>query len=127
MTHTAHAQAVKPAVEALDTLDTLRDTYMRHTGADSRPTVRTDMLGGIGLVITYASTSTYALESRASGDGRFMHRVNREWYKSAADIPLTYRKARAIASSVESANAIELIAAQRAYETAYSAYRSSGL
>lgn len=124
---TTHAQAVRPAVDALDALDTLRDSYMKHTGADNRPVVRTDMLGGIGMVITYASTSTYALESRASGDGRFMHRVNLEWFKSAADIPMTYRKARAIALGVESANAPELIEAQRTYEDAYRAYRATGL
>lgn len=122
-----HAEAVAPAVAALDALDALRDAYARHTGANSRPVVRTDMLGGIGLVITYASTSTYALESRASGDGRYMHRVNLEWFKSAADIPSTYRKARVIALAVESANAAELIDAQRAYESAYAAYRATGL
>ena len=124
---TTHVEAVSPALDALDALDALRDAYATHTGLDRRPTVRTDLIGGIGLVITYASTADYMLESRASGDGRFMHRVNRDFYESATAIPAHYRKARAIALRVESANAAELLEAQRAYELEYARYRATGL
>ena len=122
-----HAEAVSPAVAALNVCDALGDAYAAHTGTDRRPVVRPDLVGGVGMVITYASTADYMLESRASGDGRFAHRVNLDHYASAADIPATYRKAKAIAARVESANAAELIEAKRAYGAAYAAYRATGL
>lgn len=123
---TTHAEAVRPTLDALDELDTLRAQYQADVGTTS-VTVRSDMVGGIGLVMTYVSTTNYMLESRASGDGRFMHRVNHDHYASAADIPTKYRKARAVALKVEALDASPLIEAQRAHAIAYAEYRKTGL
>lgn len=109
-------------IEAMKNLEAATGRYSQAIGTDSI-VVRTDMLDGVGMVIAYASTGEYALESRAAGDGRYTHRVNSEWYGTSQDIPKTFRKARTIAGAVESQDISGLLDAQRAYEAAYEAWR----
>ena len=121
-TATAHAEAVSPAVAAIDHLDALKAEYAENIGTDSI-VVRDDL----GIVIAYASTADYMLEARATADGRRAYRVNLNWYASAEDIPATYRKARAIAKRVEVTDVTPLLDAKAAHTDAYQAYRATGL
>lgn len=84
------------ASSTLAALETLEAKFEEVTGITS-VVIRPDL----GLVIGYASTSAYMLEARGVADGRVKFRVNLEWYDSAADIPNTYRKARAMAAQWE--------------------------
>jgi hypothetical protein len=74
------------------------DPATGHDGIVVRPDLR--------FVIVYASTATHMLESRADGRGNYWHRINRDTYASAADIPATLRKLGAIARAVETADAL---------------------
>jgi hypothetical protein len=87
------------------------ENYLQATGA-SRVVIRPDIDGG--TVIAYTSTADYMLEARRTIDGRHAHRVNLDWYLNAADIPATYRKARAVAQAVESVNVSELVSSFKA-------------
>jgi len=91
--------------------ETALENYLQATGA-SRVVIRPDIDGG--MVITYASTADYMLEVRSTLDGRRVYRVNLDWYASAADIPVTYRKARAVAEAVERASVSELVSSFKA-------------
>lgn len=85
-------------------------TFNPDTGNDGiviRPDLR--------FAIVYASTATHALESRADGRGQYWHRINRDVFTSAADIPASYRKLGAIARAVESADALTLVALNARY------------
>lgn len=84
MTTTTHAEAVAPVVVAIDHLDALKADYAEKTGTYSI-VVRDDF----GMVIAYASTGDYALEARATADGRRAYRVNLNWYATADAIPAT--------------------------------------
>lgn len=85
-------------------------TFNADTGNDGI-VVRPDL----GFAIVYASTSTHMLESRASGRGAYRHRINRDVFDSAADIPASYRKLGAIARAVESADTLTLTALDTRY------------
>lgn len=85
-------------------------TFNPDTGNDGI-VVRPDL----ALVIVYASTATHALESRANGRGAYRHRINREVFTSAADIPASFRKLGAIARAVETADALTLTALDTRY------------
>ena len=98
----SHA-AERALASAIGTLD----TNTNNTGVVVRADLR--------FVIVYASTATHALESRADGRGQYWHRINRDVYPSAADIPATYRKLGAIARAVEAAEAFTLAALDTRY------------
>lgn len=85
-------------------------TFDDSTGNDGI-VVRPDL----AFVIVYASTATHMLESRANGRGAYRHRINREIFSSAADIPASYRKLGAIARAVESADVLTLAALDTRY------------
>lgn len=67
--------------------------------AGGRSVYRADVLGG--LLINYNNTTDYTLETRVTRDGRHVFMINKSSYKSANDIPVTYRKARRIAGTIE--------------------------
>lgn len=118
-----HAESVAPVLEALDALDTLKASYASAIGTDSiviRPDIAT------GIIIVYASTSAYMLETRADRHGNHAHRVNLEWYKRAADIPAEYRKAKRIAEAVERHSAAALISAHETHRAELAAHRERG-
>lgn len=89
-------EATKRAIEWCDTLEAIRRKLEATTEARSA-IARPDL----GFCIFYASTSTHALEARATGRGQFAYRINRETFKCAEDIPTSYRKLRAIALKIE--------------------------
>ena len=123
MTTMTRAESIAPVLEALEALDTLKANYASAVGTDSI-VIRPDIAGGI--IIAYASTLTYALESRADRYGNHAHRVNLEWYKRAADIPAEYRKAKRIATAVERHSAAALIGAHETHRAELAAHRERG-
>lgn len=105
-------------------LEALEAKFTEATGVQS-VVIRPD----IGLVIGYASTSSYMLEARGVADGRYKFRVNLEWYDSAADIPDKFRKARALAMGWEN-NAdmfAPLLDASLANKLAYNEWREANI
>lgn len=77
---------------------TLEQTMNNLTGG--RSVYRGDILGG--LLINYYNTTDYVLETRVTRDGRHVFMIGKSAYRSANEIPMTYRKARRIAGAVES-------------------------
>lgn len=100
------------AHRAADTLGAALGVLDTDTG-NNGAVIRTDL----GMVIIYAQTATHALESRATGRGQYRHRINRDVFEHAADIPATYRKLGAIARAVEESDGLIL----RAIETRHAA------
>lgn len=87
------------------------------TGTLDNDTNSTDIVvrPDLGFVVFYASTATHMLESRADGRGKHWHRINRDFFESAADIPATYRKLGAVARAVEDADSLTLSALDTRY------------
>lgn len=98
MTATIH-----PAYALSVAADAAREALESHLGADD---VSVSIRPDLGLVLIYASTADYALESRVNAAGVSKHRINLEWYDTAADIPATFRKARTIAMRASDAGAL---------------------
>ena len=65
-----------------------------------RSVYRSDVLGGV--LINYFHTTSYALETRITRDGRHVFMIGKSGYKSANDIPVSHRKARNVAKTIES-------------------------
>jgi len=103
------SEASRRAIEWCDTLEATRRKLEATTEARSA-IARPDL----GFCIFYASTATHALEARANGRGQFTYRINLETFKSAEDIPASFRKLRAIALRIEAndANTLALLNAQ---------------
>ena len=68
--------------------------------AGGRSVYRADVLGGV--LINYNYMADYTLETRVTRDGRYAFMIGKSGYKSANDIPATYRKGRRIAGAIES-------------------------
>ena len=111
-THTTHdAFALRNESHAAQRALALHvGTLNPDTGSDGI-VVRPDL----AFAIVYASTATHMLESRATGRGAYRHRINREIFDSAADIPASFRKLGAIARAVETADALTLAALDTRY------------
>ena len=95
--------AIHPAYTLSVAAEATRQALESHLGAgDVSVSIRPDL----GLVLIYASTGDYMLESRVNAAGASRHRVNLEWYDNAADIPASFRKARAIAMRASAAGSL---------------------
>ena len=98
------------AVDLRTESDEAQDALSARVGTDS-VVVRPDLR----FTIFYASTATHMLESRSDGRGNYWHRINREVFATAADIPANYRKLGAIARAVETADSLTLAALEARY------------
>jgi hypothetical protein len=98
MTDTIH-----PAYTLSIAAEVARKALEEHLDSDE---VSVSIRPDLGLVLVYASTGDYMLESRVNAAGNSRHRVNLEWFDSAADIPTSFRKARAIAMRASSAGSL---------------------
>lgn len=82
------------------TIETYKLEQVMTNLAGGRSVYRGDVLGGV--LINYNYTADYTLETRVTRDGRHVFMLGKSSYKSANDIPATYRKARNIAGAIES-------------------------
>lgn len=108
-------------LEAREALEKSLEDYKETVEARS-VTMRDDL----GILLTYAYTSTDTLEARSNRHNRHLFRIygknGQQDFSSAESIPSNLRKIRAIAQKIERANVPSLFEALENFEEAHSTF-----